>query len=230
MMMESSKVDELEKKLAYKFKNRSLLREALTHKSFANENKSLNINDYERFEFLGDAILDFVISDLLFKKFPNLPEGDLTKKRANIVREEGLYKIGKSLDLGRYMLLGRGEIINGGSEKRSLIANVTEALIASIFLDGGIEHAYNFIQNSFSAIILTSSETMDYKSELQEVLQGKKMGIPLYKVIEEQGPDHNKKFKIVLEFDGKIHSSGSGKSIKEAEQAAAKKSLELISS
>lgn len=229
-MIDHSKIDQLEKKLAYKFEDRSLLQEALTHKSFANEKKILNLKDYERFEFLGDAILDFVISDLLFKKFPDFSEGDLTKKRANIVREEGLFKVGKSLDLGEYMLLGKGEILNGGSEKRSLVANVTEALIASIFLDGGIEKAYTFIENSFSSIILTSAETMDYKSELQELSQKNKMGTPFYKVVEESGPDHNKQFKIALELDGKVHSSGCGKSIKEAEQIAAKKSLEIISS
>lgn len=229
-MIDSSKIDQLEKKIDYKFKDRTLLQEALTHKSFANEKKSLDLKDYERFEFLGDAILDFVISDLLFKKFPDLPEGDLTKKRSNIVREEGLFKIGKALDLGEDMLLGKGEILNGGSEKRSLIANVTEALIASIFLDGGIEHAYTFIQNVFSTIILTSDETMDYKSELQEFLQKNKMSTPLYRIMEESGPDHNKQFKIVLELDGNVHASGCGKSIKEAEQAAAKKSLEFFSS
>lgn len=228
-MIDPFRIDQLEKKIVYKFKDKSLLQEALTHKSFANEKKILDLKDNERFEFLGDAILDFVISDLLFKKFPDLPEGDLTKKRSNIVREEGLFKIGKSLDLGEYMLLGKGEILNGGSEKRSLIANVTEALIASIFLDGGIKHAYTFIENAFSTIILTSAETMDYKSELQELSQKNKMGTPVYRIAEESGPDHNKQFKIALELGGKLHASGYGKSIKEAEQAAAKKSLEIIS-
>jgi len=228
-MIEPHKIEALEKEISYRFKNRELLTEAFTHKSFANERRSLNLKDYERLEFLGDAILDFAISDLLFKEFPDISEGELSKKRADIVREESLCRIGKSLNLGEYMLLGRGEVLSGGNEKRSLIANVTESLIASIYLDGGIQEACKFVTDTFAELIVTPLETTDYKSKLQELWQKKHKLAPIYRVMEESGPDHDKEFKIVLELDGKVLSYGTGKSIKEAEQEAAKKSLDLIS-
>lgn len=218
-------VQSFESKLSYNFKDKALLTEALTHKSFSNENCHLNLNDNERFEFLGDAVLDLVISELLFKLHKDMPEGELSKKRSSLVREETLNDIALEIGLGEHILLGRGEEQTGGRNKKSLLANCLEALIASVYLDGGFDNVYTLVETLFSSRLASKSVLIDFKSEFQEKTQKDKKGQSKYSVTAEEGPDHDKMFFVSLDLDGDVIASGEGKNIKEAEQMAAKKAL-----
>ena len=213
--------------IGYRFNNKEYILEALTHSSYSNENKEYNFN--ERLEFLGDSVLSIVISDYLFKKETELPEGELTKLRANIVCEESLSEVAISIKLGEYMLLGKGEEATGGRERISILADAFEAVIAAIYLDGGLREASKFILTYMKDIIVNSRKGKifrDYKTHLQEVLQSKGEVNIWYKLIDETGPDHNKKFVMQVGIDYKILGFGEGKSKKEAEQVAAKKALD----
>ena len=215
--------------IGYKFKNREYILEALTHSSYSNENKEYNFN--ERLEFLGDSVLSIVISDYLFKTETELPEGELTKLRANIVCEESLSEASININIGQYMLLGKGEEATGGRERISILADAFEAVIAAIYLDGGFEEASKFILTYMKDIITNSRRGKifrDYKTHLQEVLQSKGEVNIWYKLIDEKGPDHNKKFVMQVGMDNKILGFGEGKSKKEAEQVAARKALDNI--
>lgn len=224
-MNKTEELDKLQERLGYRFKNPDLLQDALTHKSFLNENRHLNIRDNERMEFLGDAVLDLVVSDLLYNKFPEMREGDLSKKRSSIVRESALYAIATDLGLGPNILLGRGEAQSGGDKKSSLLADTFEALVAAIYLDGEIAAARRFIDGIFTPLFDIAPKVKDYKSQFQELCQKDNLMSLTYKLINSSGPDHDKVFDVELEVDGKPVSRGRGKSIKEAEMQAAKEAL-----
>lgn len=219
-------ISKFEEIIDYTFEDKSYILEALTHSSYSNENKNYKFN--ERLEFLGDSVLSIVISDYLFKKEKDLPEGELTKLRANIVCEESLSEVGGQIHLGDHLLLGKGEEATGGRDRISIIADALEAVIAAIYLDGGLEQASKFIFKFMEEIIENSIEGKifrDYKTYLQEVLQSKGEQNIWYKLLEEKGPDHNKRFVMEVGINDKVLGVGEGKSKKDAEQVAAKSAL-----
>ena len=221
-------ISRFEDTIKYTFENKSYILEALTHSSYSNENKDYKFN--ERLEFLGDSVLSIVISDYLFKKEKNLPEGELTKLRANIVCEESLSEVAAQINLGEFLLLGKGEEATGGRERISILADALEAVIAAIYLDGGLEEAKRFIFEYMEQIIENSIKGKifrDYKTYLQEILQSKGEQNIWYKLIEEKGPDHNKRFVMEVGVDDEVLGVGEGKSKKDAEQVAAKSALKL---
>ena len=224
-------VSALQKIISYNFIDPKTLLEAITHKSFTNENRELHLSDNERLEFLGDAVLHLVISDHLIKNYPELPEGDLSKLRATIVSEPSLFKIAKSIDLGDFVLLGRGEEQTGGRKKSSILANALEAIIAAIYLDGGMEKARAFVMSYFVPEIKNAVEQRifhDYKTDLQEYCQGLNLPLPKYQVVKETGPDHQKTFEIEILINNKAYGSGVGRTKKEAEQKAAEEALKKL--
>jgi len=225
------KIRGLEKRLGYSFKDQKLLLQALTHKSYANEYRSESAGHNERLEFLGDTVLDFLVSDILMKLCPESPEGELSKLRAVIVSEPNLSEVARALDFGGYLLLGRGEEQTGGREKSSLLANAVEAVIAALYIDGGMEEAYRFIRENFESEIkalVANGLTHDYKTDLQEQCQSRFNELPKYSVIGESGPDHQKMFEVEIHAGGLALGKGSGKSKKEAEQMAAREALERL--
>ncbi|MGC2424577.1 MAG: ribonuclease III [Nitrospirota bacterium] len=225
------KVRDLEKRLEYNFHQPSLLIQALTHKSYANENRLGMAGHNERLEFLGDTVLDFIISDFIMKLCPDSPEGDLSKLRAVVVSEPNLFKVATRLGLGEYLFLGKGEELTGGREKPSLLANAVEAIIAAVYLDAGLDEAYHFIRNNFEKDIkamVAGGMVYDYKTELQEACQSRFGELPKYTVVNETGPDHQKIFEVEIEAEGRPLGKGSGKSKKEAEQHAAQVALETL--
>jgi ribonuclease III len=217
-------------KLQYKFKDMNLILEALRHSSYVNEQKEKDMRDNERLEFLGDAVLNLVIGHILMKRFPDTKEGNLSRMRASLVNESQLANLANRISLGEYILLGKGEIQTNGRQKKSILSDTFEAIIAAVYLDGGFEASYQMIENHFSPIMeeISSSETdCDYKSKLQEFVQNKNQEIPNYIVIHESGPDHDKTFTVqVTTLD--ISVQGSGKSKKLAEQDAAKKVHQIL--
>jgi len=221
---------DIQERIAHRFTNPDLLELALTHKSYANENRVPAHN--ERLEFLGDAVLGFVISKHLMNTCPESTEGDLSRLRAAIVSEPALAAIAREIGLGSFLFLGRGEDQTGGRDKDSLLANCLEALIASIYLDAGIDAVEAFVLRFFGEIIgrsCTARGTQDYKTELQELCQERIKQLPEYRVVSETGPDHQKQFKVELSLKGEVYGRGIGKSKKEAEQKAAKEALERFS-
>ncbi|MBP3930619.1 MAG: ribonuclease III [Peptostreptococcaceae bacterium] len=219
-------ISKFENIISYNFKNKQYILEALTHSSYSNENKSYAFN--ERLEFLGDSVLGIIISDYLFKNETELPEGELTKLRANIVCEESLSEVSKKIELGTHMLLGKGEEATGGRERVSILADAVEAVIAAIYLDGGIENARKFVLTQMDEIIQDSIKGRifrDYKTHLQEVIQSQGETNIIYDLVEEIGPDHNKKFVMQVKLNDEVLGTGEGKSKKEAEQSAAKQAL-----
>ena len=219
---------EIEEKLNYKFKNRTLLTMALTHSSYANENRSRGACN-ERLEFLGDSILGFIVADYLYRAFPELPEGKMTKLRADLVCEKSLASVADRLGLGDSLLLGKGEEKGGGRMRASILADATEALLAALYLDGGPEEPkrviYEYILNGFSAEEHAAS---DYKTQLQEFIQQDAGHVLSYAEIGESGPDHDKLFTVAALLDGKELARGEGKTKKQAEQNAAKTALEKL--
>lgn len=221
----------LEKKLRIKFKNIELLKEALIHRSYLNEAKEKNLHSNERLEFLGDSILSFVISEWLFTKFPQYPEGILTNIRANLVKTTSLAKIAQKLSLGDFLLLSRGEEKGGGKNNPTILANTLEATIGAIFLDQGLQAVKEFIKRNFKnllKILIAAGEFKDYKSLLQEKTQAKEKISPTYKVLKETGPDHAKIFTVGVFLGKKFLASSQGKSKQEAEERAAQKALKII--
>lgn len=221
----TKKIEDFESMLGYPFDDRALLTKALTHKSFSNENRTLNLKDNERLEFLGDAVLDLVISELLFKLHEDVAEGELSKKRSHLVREETLSQVAVEIGLGDYLLLGKGEEQSGGRIKSSLLANAFEALLAAVYLDGGLGKVKDLVKALFMPRITSRPMLVDFKSEFQERCQKDKKGPLRYDIISYEGPDHDKTFQAALSLDGEVISLGTGKNIKEAEQQAAKKAL-----
>jgi len=219
-------LSDIQHRITHRFKDPELLERALTHKSFANENRVPAHN--ERLEFLGDAVLGLVISEYLMKNCPDSSEGDLSRLRAAIVSETALATIAREIGLGSYLLLGRGEEQTGGRDKDSLLANCLEALIASIYLDAGNVAVEAFVIRFFDEMIkktCTSRGTLDYKTELQELCQERLKQLPEYRIVSETGPDHQKQFAVELSVKGDVFGHGIGKSKKEAEQKAAKEAL-----
>jgi ribonuclease III len=230
--MSKTDLSELQQKLCYGFKNVDFLTESLRHSSFVNENLELNIQDNERLEFLGDAVLNLVVGHILMQRYPDLKEGDLSKMRANLVNESQLASIAQEMDLGSYLQLGKGEIQTKGWEKPSILADTFEAVIAAVYLDGGFDAAFGIIDDHFSSLldaVVTSTANHDHKSQVQELVQMKHQIMPVYIVVHESGPDHDKTFRVRLKV-GKIQAEGEGKSKKAAEQDAARKGLELLKS
>ncbi len=224
-------LEELEGCLDYHFKNPALLQQAITHKSYLNEAREKSQKDNERFEFLGDAVLDLVISQDLLLNYPDTPEGELSKMKARIVSETALAKVARRLEIGRFLLLGRGEEMTQGRAKPSLLANALEAILAAIYLDGGLESAGQVIQKIFKddiAALLKTEAFTDYKTELQELCQRDYEILPTYTVLSESGPDHQKTFEVQLSIKGNVYGKGIGHSKKEAEQQAAREALEKL--
>ena len=217
----------LEKKLKYNFKNISNLREALQHSSYVNEHPDSKMNDNERLEFLGDAVLNLVIGHLLMDWFPEVNEGDLSRMRATIVNEKKLASVAKQINISEHLLLGKGEIQTNGRQKQSILADTVEAIIASVYLDNGFDSAFNFVKTHFSSLLL-KAKSQDHKSELQEYAQGKLKIIPKYEIVQETGPDHKKIFEVKLSVGELLISKGSGRSKKIAEQHAAREALKTL--
>ena len=221
----------LEQKLNYKFRNRSLLSEALNHSSYANEHRGLHLNSNERLEFLGDSVLGFVTAEFLFVQHPDLPEGDLTRIRAALVCEQSLYEVAQKLELGKYLKLGRGEEAGGGRTRTSILADATEAVFAAVYLDGGIVEASALIHRVLldaEKEEVVEERRRDYKTALQELVQRKANQELTYRMTGEAGPDHNKTFSAEVLLNGQQVGTGSGHSKKEAEQAAAASALEKL--
>ena len=225
-------LEELEKRLGYEFRDRSLLMRALTHRSRANEDASGVLADNESLEFLGDAVLGFVIADMLFRQFPQLDEGQSSKIKSTLVSSAALGRLARRLGLGEYLLLGRGEEKTGGRRKQALLADGYEALIAAVFLDGGIDKARDFVMRQFADEIeevrSPSFWERDYKSSLQETLQSRMLPLPEYLVTAESGPDHRKIFQVEVRVQGDTLARASGRSKKEAEQQAARLAIEKL--
>ncbi|MDD5167632.1 MAG: ribonuclease III [Syntrophales bacterium] len=219
----------LQENLGYLFQDETLLENALTHRSFANEYACPPGKDNERLEFLGDAVLDLCVSDLLMYYFPDDSEGNLSKRRAACVNERTLAEIARRFHLGEYLLLGKGEELSGGRLKPSLLANAFEAVVAAVYIDGGFERASAFIRRLFADLVKEGLEDIlykDYKTLLQEACQNRFRETPRYSVIQESGPDHDKTFDVRLEVSDHVTTTGTGKSRKEAEQEAAKRALD----
>lgn len=220
-------MESLERKINYTFKNKDLLKEALTHSSYANDYQ-IKVNN-ERMEFLGDAVLGLVSGEYLYKRFPDLPEGDLSKLRSSLVCTQSLSDFAREIDLGDYLLLGRGEEKTGGSDRNSNLENAFEALIAAIYLDGGMEQAKKHILRFIARDIDTHHISFkDYKTTLQEVIQQNKDERLNYVIVGEEGPAHNRTFKAEVHLNSNVVGTGVGKSKKQAEQEAAKEALSLM--
>lgn len=217
---------DFEKRLGYEFKNTELLKLALTHSSFANEKSHHNNN--ERLEFLGDSVLGFVTAEYLYKKLPDHPEGELTKIRANAVCERSLAKFANTLGLGAELKLGKGEALTGGRERPSILSDAFEAVIAAIYLDGGLAEAKKFILRFVSDTETDVAAVTDYKTLLQEVIQKNPDEHLRYELAAESGPDHYKTFTVEVYLNSNCIGTGEGHSKKKAEQAAAKEALKLM--
>lgn len=220
-----------EKKLGYRFRHKHLLKIALTHKSYANEQRLSPAEHNERFEFLGDAVLELVVSDLLMEQYPDSPEGDLSKIRAAMVNEKTLANVARAHNLGDYLYLGKGEDKGEGRTKPSLLSDALEAVLGAIYLDRGIKRAYKVIEKIASELfdqLGTEGFYKDYKTLLQENVQTLYKTIPKYRLMHESGPDHDKTFEVHLFVKGKKMGVGIGKSKKGAEQKAAQKALSFL--
>ena len=218
----------LQEKIKYKFKNEQLLFEALSHSSYANENKNRASN--ERLEFLGDSVLSVVVSDYIFKHFKHIPEGDLTKLRASLVCESSLFEFAKTIGLGEHIFLGKGEAMNGGRERPSIVSDAFEAVIAAVYLDGGMDAVRPYILSFIPEDITPkgSDAFHDYKTILQEVIQRNPEERIFYNLKEESGPDHDKHFTVQVMLNQNMIAEGTGRSKKAAEQEAARKALDLM--
>ena len=223
--MNNLNVTELEEKIGYSFKDKSLLKQALTHSSFANEQRINRSGDYERLEFLGDAVLEVVSSEFLFHKYPDVPEGQLTKMRASMVCEPSLAFCARDIELGKYILLGKGEEGTGGRDRESITSDVMEALIGAIFLDSGMEKAKAHIEKFILSDLEDKVLFYDSKSTLQEILQGKLRKDFQYVLLDENGPEHNKEFVVQVDVEGEVLGVGKGRTKKAAEQQAAYQAL-----
>lgn len=227
----AEKLRMLEAEIGYTFSDRGLLDTALTHRSFINENSEPGIMDNERLEFLGDAVLDLCISDLLMQKYPDFKEGQLSRMRSLLVNEHPLAAMGRKFSLGGYLRLGKGEESSGGREKNSILSNAFEALVAAVYLDSGYNTAFAVLKKLFEPLLDRGATDMlfrDFKTQLQEVSQELFKTIPRYSLKNEYGPDHDKTFVIQLAIADRVFTSGTGKSKKEAEQEAARKALEEL--
>ncbi|MCF3942464.1 ribonuclease III [Oceanobacillus alkalisoli] len=223
-------VSELERQLQIDFKEKSLLNQAFTHSSYVNEHGQEEFSDNERLEFLGDAVLELGVSQYLYSTYQQMPEGELSKLRAAIVREPSLEEFARDLQFGKYLLLGRGEAQTGGRDRPAILADVFEAFLGALYLDQGYEKVIEFLGEHVFPKIKTGafSHGMDYKSELQELIQQNKDEKVTYEVAEEKGPAHDRQYLVHVFINGAIIGEGLGKSKKEAEQRAAKVALNKL--
>ena len=219
--MKEDKLMQLQDKIGYHFQNLSLLNNALTHSSYANERHWKYERNNERLEFLGDAVLELISSDFLFHENPQMPEGKLTKLRSSMVCEPALAYCARDIELGRYMLLGKGEDMTGGRNRDSIVSDATEALLGAIYLDGGFANAKEFVLNFILNDIEHKQLFYDSKTILQEIVQEKGTHLVEYHLIKEEGPDHNKSFTVDVLVSGHVMGTGVGHTKKAAEQEAA---------
>ena len=218
-----------QKNIGYKFKNDKILITALTHSSYSNENKSKDNVSNERLEFLGDAVLNIIISNYIFSNYPQLPEGELTRVRASVVCEPSLAECAKKLEFGKFLLLGKGEEMTGGRDRISILSDTFEAVLAAIYVDGGIDHASQWVLKQLTETVKAAVKGkvfQDYKTQLQEYIQkGGEVNLQ-YDIVKQCGPDHNKEFYVEVSHNRNVIGSGKGRNKKEAEQSAAQNALE----
>ena len=220
----------LEERLGYSFRNRALLETALTHSSYANENRASGIVCNERLEFLGDSVLGVTVADFLYRHFPDMPEGRMTRLRAELVCEQSLHRVALELHLGDYLRLGKGEEHNGGRKRASILSDAVEAVIAAMYLDAGMETASGFIHRCLLDDVraIETPTFTDYKTSLQELVQRHSGQVLSYELVGEEGPDHAKTFRVQVCLNGDPIGRGIGRTKKEAEQAAAANALEAL--
>ncbi len=224
-------IDELQDRLGFRFNNKTLLIQALTHRSYLNENPDATHSDNERLEFLGDALLDFITAEYLYDRFPSMREGDLTNLRAALVKSSTLANFARQINLGEYLLLGRGEAAGGGRNRRTLLCAAFEALAGAILLDQGLTVAQDFLLRFIEPALenITANQLdKDAKSELQELSQGKWQLTPSYRTVSEEGPDHAKEFTVEVLIGGEVFGRGIGRNKQTAAQRAARQALEKI--
>ena len=226
--MNKNNLKEIETIIGYEFKNDALLTQAMTHSSYANERKINKIMNYERIEFLGDAILEGIVSQYLYENYPKKSEGELTKLRASLVCEHTLSVCAKEMQLGEMVLLSKGEELTGGRKRPSILCDLFEALLGSIYLDGGIEPAKAYVNRFLLQDIEKKTLFYDAKTSLQELVQGSNMGDLAYELIETKGPDHNREYVTRVMIGGRDIAHGTGTSIKSAEQMAAYEALLIL--
>ena len=224
----SKRMLSFEKKIGYTFRDKKLLRQALTHSSFANEKRLNKLSNNERLEFLGDAVLELTSSEYLFHEHEKMPEGDLTKLRASLVCESTLALCARELALGEYILLGKGEAATGGRERESILSDAMEALIGAIYLDGGLTSAKEFIGRYILSDMEHKKLFFDSKTILQEIVQSEYKKQLCYELLSEEGPDHNKKFTVLAHMEGTPLAQGVGRKKKAAEQNAAYHSILML--
>lgn len=220
----------LEERLGYSFRNRALLETALTHSSYANENRASGIVCNERLEFLGDSVLGVTVADFLYRHFPDMPEGRMTRLRAELVCEQSLHRVALELHLGDYLRLGKGEEHNGGRKRASILSDAVEAVIAAMYLDAGMETAAEFIHRCLLDDVraIETPTFTDYKTSLQELVQRHSGQVLSYELVGEEGPDHAKTFRVQVCLNGDPIGRGIGRTKKEAEQTAAANALEAL--
>ena len=219
-------IKDLEEAIGYHFQNISLLQNALAHSSYANERWHNSLLSNERLEFLGDSILGMLVAEYLYRSFPDRPEGELTRMRADMVCEKTLAKVANEIHLGEHLLLGHGEEQGGGRTRDSILADAVESVIAASFLDGGIQAAKKFIQTFILVEVPVSQlHNVDYKTKLQELVQQKKNQVLTYELTAESGPDHDKHFSVVVSLNGTVVGQGEGTSKKRAEQESARDAI-----
>lgn len=219
-------IKDLETAIGYRFRNITLLQNALTHSSYANERWHNSLMSNERLEFLGDSILGMVVAEYLFRTFPDRPEGELTRMRADMVCEKTLARVAAHIELGRHLMLGNGEEQGGGRSRDSILADAVESVIAASFLDGGMDAARRFIQKFVLVEVpVKQLHNADYKTALQELVQQKKNQTLSYALVGESGPDHDKRFEVEVSLNGRVIGTGTGSSKKRAEQMAAQNAL-----
>lgn len=222
-------IKDLETAIGYHFRNIGLLQNALTHSSYANERWHNSLMSNERLEFLGDSVLGMLVADYLYRSFPDRPEGDLTRMRADMVCEKALAVVAHRLELGRHLLLGKGEEQGGGRNRDSILADAVESVIAACYLDGGMEAAVAFVERFILVNVPTRKmNNADYKTALQELVQQKKNQNLSYRLVGESGPDHDKLFRVELTLNGEVVGEGTGSSKKRAEQEAAHAALKAL--
>ena len=222
-------IKDLETAIGYKFHNIQLLQNALTHSSYANERWHNSLLSNERLEFLGDSVLGMLVAEYLYGTFPDRPEGELTRMRADMVCEHTLATVANKIGLGEHLMLGHGEERLGGRSRESILADATESVIAACFLDGGLEAAARFVKKYILVEVPVSRpNNMDYKTALQELVQQKKNQVLVYTLVAQSGPDHDKLFDVEVSLNGTMVGTGSGRSKKRAEQMAAKAAVEKL--
>ena len=222
-------IKDLEAAIGYRFQNITLLQNALTHSSYANERWHDSLRSNERLEFLGDSILGMVVAEHLYRNFPDRPEGELTRMRADMVCETSLARIADQLELGKHLLLGNGEEQGGGRNRPSILADAVESVIAASFLDGGMAAAEGIIRRFvLSNVPVSKLQNLDYKTTLQELVQQKRNQHLSYQMVGEKGPDHDKEFFVEVSLNGTVVGKGSGSSKKRAEQDAARVAMEAL--